>query len=199
MPNSERHALRLDRHGWLQAAPGVKLAASPNFDARPPQQDAYLLVLHNISLPPGRFGGPEVIDFFLNRLDISSHPWLERVRDMRVSAHFFIRRDGCIVQFVSTYQRAWHAGVSEFEERERCNDFSIGIELEGTDVLPYTDEQYGALQRLIPALKARHPLRAVRGHEHIAPLRKTDPGPAFDWKRFGRENAFPLRVLPPRG
>lgn len=197
MPNSEKRALKLDRHGWLQAAPGVTLSPSPNHDARPPGQDAYLLVLHNISLPPGRFGGPEVVDFFLNRLDLGSHPWLERLRELRVSAHFFIRRDGSIVQFVSTHDRAWHAGVSSFEGRERCNDFSIGIELEGTDRLPYADAQYTALQRLLPALRSRHTLKAVRGHEHIAPGRKTDPGPAFDWKRFGRENGIQRRYLPP--
>lgn len=197
MPNSEKRALKLDRHGWLQASPGVTLSPSPNHDARPPGQDAYLLVLHNISLPPGRFGGPEVVDFFLNRLDYGSHPWLERLRELRVSAHFFIRRDGSIVQFVSTHDRAWHAGVSSFEGRERCNDFSIGIELEGTDLLPYADAQYTALQRLLPALRSRHTLKAVRGHEHIAPGRKTDPGPAFDWKRFGRENGIQRRYLPP--
>lgn len=197
MPINEKRVLRLDRHGWLHAAPSTRLAPSPNFDARPPGQDAYLLVLHNISLPPGQFGGPEVVDFFLNRLDHSSHPWLERIRDVHVSAHFLIQRDGEIVQFVSTYDRAWHAGVSMFEERERCNDFSIGIELEGTDTIPYTDEQYATLRRLLPALRARHPLRAVRGHEHIAPGRKTDPGPAFDWKRFGRENGIQRRYLPP--
>lgn len=196
MPNSEKHALRLDRHGWLQAATGVSLAPSPNHDERPPQQDAFLLVMHNISLPPGCFGGPEIIDFFQNRLDYRSHPWLERLRELRVSAHFLLRRDGSIVQFVSTHRRAWHAGVSTFEQRERCNDFSIGIELEGTDSLPYTDAQYAALQRLIPALRARHPLKAVRGHEHIAPGRKTDPGPAFDWKRFGQENGLLRRQLP---
>lgn len=196
MPSSEKYALRLDRHGWLQAASGVSLAPSPNHDERPPQQDAFLLVMHNISLPPGRFGGPEVIDFFQNKLDYRSHPWLERLRDMRVSAHFLLRRDGGIVQFVSTHLRAWHAGVSAFEERERCNDFSIGIELEGTDTLPYTDAQYSALQRLMPALLAHHPLKAVRGHEHIAPGRKTDPGPAFDWKRFGQENGILRRQLP---
>lgn len=197
MPNSEKRALKLDRHGWLQAAPGVTLAPSPNHDARPPGDDASLLVLHNISLPPGRFGGPEVVDFFLNRLDYGSHPWLERLRGMCVSAHFFIRRDGGVVQFVSTYDRAWHAGVSTFDGRERCNDFSIGIELEGTDTQAYADEQYATLQRLLPALRARHPLRAVRGHEHIAPDRKTDPGPAFDWKRFGRECGIQRRYLPP--
>ncbi len=196
MPNSDRHALRLDRHGWLQAAPGVSLAPSPNHDSRPPQQDAYLLVLHNISLPPGQFSGTEVVDFFQNRLDCGSHPWLDRLREMRVSAHFFIRRDGSIVQFVSTFERAWHAGISQFEERERCNDFSIGIELEGTDTLPYEDAQYLALSRLVPALRIIHPLRAVRGHEHIAPGRKTDPGPAFDWRRFGKENGIARRYLP---
>lgn len=197
MPDTGKTPLRLDRHGWLQTAPGVSLAPSPNHDARPPEQDAYLLVLHNISLPPGQFGGPEIIDFFQNRLAYDSHPWLERLRGMRVSAHFLIRRDGGIVQFVSTHARAWHAGVSLFEERERCNDFSLGIELEGTDTLAYTDAQYTALQRLLPALRSRHPLRAVRGHEHIAPLRKTDPGPAFDWKRFAQENGIARRFLPP--
>lgn len=196
MPNHEKRVLKLDRHGWLQSAPGVSLAPSPNFDERPPGDDASLLVLHNISLPPGQFGGPEVVDFFLNRLDYSRHPWLEQIRGMRVSAHFFIRRTGSIVQFVSTYKRAWHAGVSSFEGRERCNDFSLGIELEGTDTLPYTDAQYAALQRLVPALRTRHPLRAVRGHEHIAPERKTDPGPAFNWKRFGKENGIQRRYLP---
>ena len=195
MPH-EKRVLKLDRHGWLQSAAGVSLAPSPNCDARPPGNEPSLLVLHNISLPPGRYGGPEVVDFFLNRLDYASHPWLERLRDMRVSAHFFIRRDGSIVQFVSTYKRAWHAGVSCFEGRERCNDFSLGIELEGTDTQPYTDAQYTALQRLVPALRTRHALRAIRGHEHIAPGRKTDPGPAFDWKRFGKENGIQRRYLP---
>lgn len=196
MPLTEKPVLRLDRHGWLHTATGVTLAPSPNYDERPLQQDAHLLVLHNISLPPGQFGGTHVIDFFLNRLDYRSHPWFEHIQGMRVSAHFFIRRDGRIVQFVSTEYRAWHAGVSQFEGRERCNDFSIGIELEGTDHLPYEDAQYAALQRLVPALKARHPLRSAQGHEHIAPGRKTDPGPAFDWQRFGRENGFPRRCLP---
>lgn len=197
MPNIERQPLKLDRHGWLKPAHAVWLRPSPNFDERPPGQVASLLVLHNISLPPGQFGGPEVIDFFQNQLDHDSHPWFENIRGLRVSAHFFVRRDGHIVQFVSTHQRAWHAGVSWFDCRERCNDFSIGIELEGTDTLPYTDAQYTALQRLMPALRARHTLRAVRGHEHIAPGRKTDPGPAFDWKRFGRENGIQRRYLPP--
>ena len=189
--------LALDRHGWLKPRADVRLAPSPNHDRRPPEQDAFLLVIHNISLPPGVFGGTEVIDLFLNQLDYASHPWLPRLRDLRVSAHFFIRRDGQIVQFVSTQQRAWHAGVSAFEGRKQCNDFSIGIELEGTDILPYTDEQYETLRRLQPALRAHHPLKAVRGHEHIAPGRKTDPGPCFDWKRFKREGGWLGRHLPP--
>ncbi|NYT64102.1 1,6-anhydro-N-acetylmuramyl-L-alanine amidase AmpD [Alcaligenaceae bacterium] len=188
--------LVLDRHGWLNKRAGVTLAPSPNHDERPEHDDAYLLVMHNISLPPGIFGGAEVADLFLNRLDYASHAWLERLRGLRVSAHFFVRRNGDIVQFVSTQKRAWHAGVSEFEGRERCNDFSIGIEMEGTDTAPYMPEQYQALTRLLPALRAQHPLRAVRGHEHIAPGRKTDPGPAFDWGRFRRENEWLRRQLP---
>jgi AmpD protein len=190
--------LQIDRHGWLKPARGVTRAPSPNHDRRPPQTAVSLLVIHNISLPPGQFGGPHVHGLFCNQLDYDAHPWLQRLRGLHVSAHFFVRRDGCIVQFVSTDDRAWHAGVSSFEGRERCNDFSIGIELEGTDLLPYTDAQYAALARLTPALTARYPLRAVRGHCHIAPVRKTDPGPAFEWVRFGRLAHFPLRALPPR-
>lgn len=189
--------LVLDRHGWLKTRPGVKLEPSPHCDERPDGTQAFLLVIHNISLPPGAFGGPEIIDLFLDRLDYTSHPWLEQLRGLHVSAHFLIRRDGDIVQFVSTDQRAWHAGVSQFEGRQRCNDFSIGIELEGTDTLPYTDEQYAALKRLTQALKNQYPLRAVRGHEHIAPGRKTDPGPAFDWVRYGRESGWLRRQMPP--
>jgi AmpD protein len=191
-------ALQLDRHGWLKPARGVTHAPSPNFDGRPPRIPISLLVIHNISLPPGEFGGPHVHGLFCNRLDHGAHPWLERLRGLRVSAHLFVRRNGAIVQFVSTDDRAWHAGVSRFEGRERCNDFSIGIELEGTDTLPYTDEQYAALARLTPALTARYPLRAVRGHSDIAPQRKTDPGPAFDWARFGHLCGFLRRALPGR-
>src|SRR5690606_37449812 len=175
----------------------VQCAPSPNHDTRPADVAPYLLVLHNISLPPGVFGGCEIIDLFLNRLDYSSHPWLERLRGLTVSAHFLIRRDGAVVQFVSTDRRAWHAGVSQFEGRERCNGYSIGIELEGTDVLDYADEQYASLKHLTQTLKNRYPLRAVRGHEHIAPGRKTDPGPAFDWVRYGRESGWFRRQMPP--
>lgn len=190
-------ALCLDSDGWLHPHPQLRRAASPNFDARPQDATIDLLVLHNISPPPGQFGGPEIIDFFQNRLDYSRHPWLECLRELRVSAHFLIRRDGSIVQFVATHQRAWHAGVSRLGNRERCNDFSIGIELEGTDTLAYEDAQYISLQALGATLRAHHPLTAVRGHEHIAPGRKTDPGPAFDWRRFAREGAWPAHALPP--
>lgn len=189
--------LTLDRHGWLRPHAHVVHAPSPNHDLRPAGDDAWLLVIHNISLPPGVFGGTEVVDLFLNRLDHDAHPWLARLRGLTVSAHFFIRRDGGIVQFVSTQERAWHAGVSSFDGRARCNDFSIGIELEGTDTVPYSPEQYRALQALTPALRAAHPIKAVRGHEHIAPGRKTDPGPSFDWSRYGRDNGWLRRQLPP--
>lgn len=191
-----RPPLTLTPTGWLLPATRVSIAPSPNFDARPNHAIVSLLVMHNISLPPGRFGGSEVVDFFQNRLDYTRHPWLDRLRDLRVSAHFFIRRTGDIVQLVATTQRAWHAGVSRFRERERCNDFSIGIELEGTDTLPYTAAQYSALRRLVPALRRRHPLKAAWGHEHIAPQRKTDPGPAFDWGRFARETGWKPWQLP---
>ncbi len=190
-------ALQLDRHGWLKPAPSVSLIPSPNCDKRPADVAVSLLVMHNITLPPGEFDTPHVQGLFTNTLDYSAHPWLERLRGLHVSAHFFVRRDGSIVQFVSTETRAWHAGVSSFNGRERCNDFSIGIEVEGTDDLPYTDEQYEALASLTPALVAGYPIAHVRGHEHIAPVRKTDPGPSFDWRRFEQEGPFWQRQLPP--
>lgn len=190
-------SLQLDRHGWLRPTANVRLLASPNFDSRPAGTSVSLLVIHNISLPPNQFGGPYVADLFLNRLNYDAHPWLERLRGLRVSSHFFIRRDGEVVQFVSTENRAWHAGVSRFENRERCNDFSLGIELEGTDVTPYTDAQYLSLAKLTRLLRTRYPLRAARGHEHIAPGRKTDPGPAFNWSLFARTTRFLRRQLAP--
>jgi len=185
-----------DSAAWLAPGDGVVHAPSPNADARPEGAVVSLLVIHNISLPPGQFGGPEVIDLFLNRLDVSTHPWLERLRGLRVSAHFLVRRDGGVIQFVSCRQRAWHAGVSAFDGRPACNDFSIGIEVEGADVLPYEDAQYAALARLTRWLRAHYPLQAVRGHEHIAPGRKTDPGPAFDWARYGKDCGWLPAQLP---
>lgn len=188
--------LSLAHDGWLHPAPGVQLLPSPNVDERPDGEPVSLLVVHNISLPPGEFGGPYIADLFLNRLDLDAHPWFARLEGLRVSAHFLVRRDGGIVQFVATTQRAWHAGVSTHAGRERCNDFSVGIELEGTDTEPFTDVQYDRLAQLDAALRARHPIAAVRGHEHIAPGRKTDPGPHFDWARASRACAWPADTLP---
>lgn len=170
--------------GWLDAA---EHRPSPNFNARPSGCAVDLLVIHNISLPPAQFGGSAIEEFFLNRLDWSSHPYFKTIRGVEVSAHFLLRRDGRIVQFVSCDDRAWHAGQSSFEGRGNCNDFSIGIELEGTDTIPFTDAQYLALAQLTDVLMAAYPgLRKDRivGHSDIAPGRKTDPGPAFDWVRY---------------
>lgn len=157
---------------------------SPNFDARADGCVADLLVIHNISLPPGQFGGPYIGALFCNQLDYEAHAYFDQLRPLRVSAHFVIQRDGALIQFVSANDRAWHAGVSSFQGRERCNDFSIGIELEGSDFEPFTELQYRVLATLTLALRQRYPLTDVAGHEHIAPGRKTDPGPFFNWTRF---------------
>lgn len=185
----------IDRHGWLCTQPGIRHALSPNANARPSGIDPYLLVIHNISLPPNQFEGDAIIRFFQNQLDFDAHPWFEHIRGVQVSAHFLIRRDGEIIQFVSTLDRAWHAGQSFFQGKENCNDFSIGIELEGADTIPYSDSQYERLAYLTNILSQRHPLRAVYGHEHIAPKRKTDPGPAFDWWRYAKLCQLPLRCF----
>lgn len=173
--------LQVDGLGWCDQAERLP---SPNCDARPDGMPSDLLVIHNISLPPRQFGGRYIADLFANRLDYTADPYFDALRGLRVSAHFLIRRDGHLMQFVSTFQRAWHAGVSQFEERERCNDFSIGIELEGSDFDPFTDPQYERLVGLTMALQRMHALRAVCGHDYIAPGRKTDPGPFFDWHRY---------------
>ena len=142
-----------------------------------------LVVIHNISLPPGQYGGDGVIELFCNRLDPEAHPYYRDIHTMKVSAHFFIRRDGELIQFVSCRQRAWHAGVSRWQEMERCNDFSVGIELEGCDREEFTAAQYAMLGSLLALLRHGYPIRAVVGHSDIAPGRKTDPGPCFDWSR----------------
>ena len=171
----------LDALGWLAAA---RQLPSPNCDARPEGTAIRLIVIHNISLPPGVFDGDAVIDLFTNRLDWDAHPYYQGIRGLRVSAHFFIRRDGTLIQFVPCTQRAWHAGVSCWQGNERCNDFSIGIELEGTDDLPFTEVQYATLAPLVKLLKKAYPIQAVVGHSDIAPGRKTDPGPHFAWQRL---------------
>jgi AmpD protein len=163
---------------------GCRYVASPNHDERPPGEEATLLVVHSISLPPGEYGGDAIERFFTNCLDPAAHPYFREICALEVSSHFVIRRDGELVQFVPTPRRAWHAGVSRWRGRERCNDFSIGVELEGTDDAGFADAQYRALIELVPALRARHPLRDLAAHSDIAPGRKTDPGPGFDWPRL---------------
>ena len=160
---------------------------SPNHDARPVGSRLELIVVHGISLPPGEYGGPHIEALFCNRLDPHGHPYFAEVAGLEVSAHVLVRRDGQLVQFVPFERRAWHAGRSEFRGRERCNDFSVGIELEGTDDGAYTDDQYAALAGTIAALRAAYPTLVeapIVGHSDIAPGRKTDPGPAFDWRRL---------------
>ncbi|MCF5630493.1 1,6-anhydro-N-acetylmuramyl-L-alanine amidase AmpD [Pseudomonas syringae] len=169
--------------GWCA---GVQHCPSPNFNARP-DGEISLLVIHNISLPPAQFKTGKVQAFFQNRLDTTEHPYFAGIADLRVSAHFLIERDGDVIQFVSCLDRAWHAGVSSFDGREGCNDFSIGIELEGTDEQPFSEAQYHALidltLQLRKAFVAITPER-ICGHSDIAPGRKTDPGPCFDWAKF---------------
>ncbi len=163
---------------------GVRCVPSPNCDERPPGVAIDLLVIHNISLPPGQFGGPGILDLFTNRLDPGAHPYYRDIAERRVSAHFLIRRDGEAIQFVACGRRAWHAGESVWRGRGRCNDFSIGIELEGTDDQPFTDIQYERLVELTRVLKTVYALSDIAGHSDIAPSRKTDPGPRFDWSRY---------------
>ncbi|HZJ92043.1 MAG TPA: 1,6-anhydro-N-acetylmuramyl-L-alanine amidase AmpD [Thiopseudomonas sp.] len=169
--------------GWLNGATHLP---SANHNARP-NAEISLLVIHNISLPPGEFGTGMVEALFTNRLPVDAHPYFADIAHLKVSAHFFIKRSGAITQFVSCLDRAWHAGVSDFKGREACNDFSLGIELEGEDHLAYSDAQYHSLNRLVTELSQHYPMitaERICGHSDIAPERKTDPGPAFDWQRL---------------
>jgi AmpD protein len=179
------------RQGWWS---GARRVESPNFGPRPAGTPISLVVLHNISLPPDEFGGPGVEALFTNRLDPAAHPYFATIAANRVSAHFFIRRDGEIAQFVSADDRAWHAGRSAWQGRENCNDYAIGVELEGSDRTPFAPSQYLALWPLLQALLAAYPIVAACGHEHIAPGRKTDPGPYFDWRALAAR--FPGLELP---
>jgi AmpD protein len=171
----------VDAAGWVE---GVRREASPNFDDRPYGEPPSLLVVHAISLPPGEFGSGDVLALFANQLQPERHPYFRDICQLRVSAHFFIPRTGELIQLVSCDKRAWHAGVSLWRGRERCNDFSIGVELEGCDDKPFADVQYDAMHRLIALLAQHYPLTAMVGHSDIAPGRKTDPGPFFEWSRF---------------
>ena len=173
---------KINLTGWLVESKNISTKKSPNFDARPKKEKVSLLVLHCISLPPGRFGGENVEKLFLNNLDTSKKEFSD-LKKLRVSSHFFIKRDGNIVQFVSTHKRAWHAGTSSFMGRSNCNNFSIGIELEGTEFTYFEKEQYDSLSLLAYSISKVFPSIAhITGHEHIAPSRKTDPGPFLDWK-----------------
>ncbi len=173
--------MTMDESGWIA---GIRQLPSPNCDARPQGSAIELLVIHNISLPPGEFGGPGIVELFTNRLDPGAHPYYREIAGRRVSAHFLIRRDGELLQFVPCGLRAWHAGESNWRGRSRCNDFSIGIELEGTDEVPFEDAQYQRLAGLVRALATAYPGIPSVGHSDIAPGRKTDPGPCFDWARY---------------
>lgn len=170
----------------------AKFISSPNHDERPAGTAIDVLVIHNISLPPGQFGGPYIEQLFTNRLNPADHSYFEGISDLKVSAHFLIRRDGELIQFVPTNKRAWHAGISEFCGREKCNDFTIGIELEGCDDQAFEDIQYEVLTRLSRLIQSAYPgIKGdnIVGHSDIAPGRKTDPGPYFDWEKFKSELA----------
>ena len=179
--------------GWYRFARPLR---SPNFGPRPTGAHIDLIVLHSISLPPGEYGGNAVQQLFTNQLDWDAHPYFEKIRGIQVSAHFYVRRDGELWQFVSGDDRAWHAGVSSWRGRDRCNDDSIGIELEGLDGARFDDAQYQALARLCPAIAQNWPIAFVAGHEHIAPGRKEDPGPGFDWQRLRQQLGWSDGVFP---
>jgi AmpD protein len=173
--------VKINAQGWLS---GLRRISSPNYDARPAGEKINLLIIHSISLPPERFEGMAVTQLFTNTLNCDEHPYYEKLRGVRVSAHFFIRRNGEIIQFVSCNQRAWHAGVSQWWGKTRCNDFSLGIEMEGSDSVGYTDKQYQKLVYLTRRLCRAYPIAEIVGHADVAPGRKTDPGPYFDWNHF---------------
>ena len=181
-------ACEIDTDGWW---PGARRIESPNRDQRPEGEAVSLIVVHAISLPPGQFSGDAIVRLFTNRLQAHAHPYFAQISTLRVSAHFLLRRQGELIQFVSCRQRAWHAGLSCWNGRERCNDFSLGIELEGCDDLPFTAIQYRRLRKLLRLLCACYPIEAIVGHSDISPGRKTDPGPCFDWRRLASIGDFP--------
>jgi N-acetyl-anhydromuramoyl-L-alanine amidase len=185
-------AKRWQVQGWW---PGAQAVPSPNHDERPAGEVISLLVVHSISLPPGQYGGRDVQAFFTNQLDFDAHPYFDALRGVRVSAHFFVRRDGTVLQFVSCNARAWHAGVSTWQGRSACNNFSIGVEMEGLEGSTFEPAQYDALARVMRALRRAYPLQSVCGHEHIAPGRKGDPGAAFAWQQTRALSRWPRRMF----
>ena len=180
--------------GWYRFAAHMP---SPNFGARPPLAHIDLIVLHSISLPPGQYGGPEVQQLFTNQLDWQAHPYFKQIEGLTVSSHFFIRRNGELWQFVSCNDRAWHAGASSYRGRSNCNDDSIGIELEGLEGDSFEAAQYETLNALCAAIMREFPIAHIAGHEHIAPGRKSDPGPGFDWMLFQNNLGLEPLYLPP--
>lgn len=194
---SKEHLNTLDQQGWIGAA---DWRASPNKDARPENINPDLLVIHHISLPPGEFrnraSSQHIINFFQNTLDPAAHPYFAEIKDQKVSSHFLITRAGDLIQFVSTRDRAWHAGASSFMGRERCNDFSIGVELEGDGDTPFEDVQYTSLARLVQKLQQSYPNLQFAGHSDVAPERKTDPGKYFDWEKFQKETGISPEKIP---
>lgn len=194
---SSEHLHSLDSQGWVGDA---QWRISPNQDARPEDNNPELVVIHHISLPPGQFrnqaSSHHIVDFFQNKLDPNGHPYFAEIADQKVSGHFLITRSGDLIQFVSTQNKAWHAGKSHFQGRERCNDFSIGVELEGDGDTPFEGVQYQVLAKLIQYLEGAYPLLQFAGHSDIAPDRKTDPGIFFDWSKFQKETRIPTEKLP---
>jgi N-acetyl-anhydromuramoyl-L-alanine amidase len=189
----DREGIALWQAGWYAFA---RKLASPNFGARPPGALVDLIVVHSISLPPGRYGGDEVQRLFSNTLDWDAHPYFKSIEGLAVSAHFYIRRNGELWQFVSCDERAWHAGASHYRGRDDCNDDSIGIELEGVEGGPFEAAQYETLSGLCAAIAQRYPIEHIAGHEHIAPGRKGDPGPGFEWGGLRRSLAWPANCFP---
>jgi N-acetyl-anhydromuramoyl-L-alanine amidase len=183
----------LDAQGWW---PEAQHCVSPNFGPRPAGGAIDMALIHSISLPPGQYGGDAIERLFTNTLDWSAHPYFEQIRGLEVSSHFVVHRDGRCVQFVSCEQRAWHAGRSSWQGRDNCNDHAIGIELEGLEGQTFEPAQYKALVRLLKVLARRYPLQWVVGHEHVAPGRKQDPGPGFDWAQLMQRLAWPDRYFP---
>ncbi len=180
------------QRGWWTGAQALR---APNQGPRPPGTAVNLVLLHSISLPPGAFGGDQIARLFTNRLDWSAHPYFETLRGLQVSAHFLVRRDGRTLQFVSADRRAWHAGASAWQGRPNCNDYSIGIELEGLEGGHFEAAQYGAMVPLLRALARRYPLQAITGHQHVAPGRKHDPGPGFDWAALLALPGYPAGLV----
>lgn len=193
MNPSERAGASLWRDGWYQFAGRL---ASPNYGPRPIRARTDLIVLHSISLPPGQYGGDEVQRLFTNQLDWNQHPYFKSIEGMAVSAHFYIRRDGELLQFVSVNDRAWHAGASSYRGRSNCNDDSIGIELEGLEGGPFEEFQYETLASLCAAILQHYPIAHIAGHEHIAPGRKGDPGRGFDWPLLQKALGLAARYFP---